>query len=241
MSYEDYQAQLGPPWLQTTSAIEFERAHGAAKDLLISAVVAAVEARFIQIASEDALVLKGTERGLTHYPGEPLETYRTRVLGAFEYWKLAGTIPGLELALAQAGYRATIVEHFRDPDPLHWAEFSLAVTPLNPLPNNAYWNGQRTWGDGARWGVDPNATPTDYLPDLGRQVKPAHARLRTLVYFPRGRFWGGQITWGEGRATLTAPPGWGLNYGLPDYPDAGTDSGPRWGVEQGTVLYQLTR
>jgi hypothetical protein len=240
VSYEDYQAQLAPPWLQTDSGHSWMHAHGATKDSLVALIVAAVEDRFIQLADAEALGIRGADRGLNRYPGESLEIYRTRVLGAFEFWKLAGTIPGLELALAQAGYRATIVEHFRDPDPVRWAEFSLAVSPMNPLPNNAKWgDGTTRWGDGHRWGVDPNAVPTDFLPDLVRQVKPAHARLRTLAYFPRGRFWGGQLTWGEGRATLGPPVGWGLNYGLPDYPDAGTDSGPRWGAEQGTVLYQM--
>lgn len=215
---------------------------GAGLDELAARAYTAMLARLILLAPEDALLLAGAERGLTHYPGEPLDTYRTRVVDAWRFWELAGTLAGMTQALASAGYRATIVEHFRDPDPTHWAEFSIAVSPLHPLPNNAHWgDGTTRWGDGHRWGVDPNAVPTDYLPDLVRQVKPAHARLRTLAYFPRGRFWGGQLTWGEGRAELTAIPGWGLNYGLPDYPNAGTDSGPRWGVEQGTVLYQLTR
>jgi hypothetical protein len=214
---------------------------GAVGDLLDELEVratAAVISGSILNAPEDGLLLLGSERILTHYPSESAETYRNRVLHAFEFWQMAGTLPGIVAALASAGYRATIVEHFRDPDPKHWAEFSITVSPLNPLPNGARWDGRRRWGDGARWGVDPNAVPTDYLVDLIREVKPAHARLRQLSYFPRGRYWGGTTEWGEGHTESTVT-GWGYSYALPDYVEQGTDSGPRWGTEPGVVLYRM--
>ncbi|GGR00350.1 phage tail protein [Deinococcus ruber] len=211
---------------------------GAGLDDLATRAYTAMLARLILLAPEDALLLAGAERGLRRFPSESVETYRTRVVDAWRFWELAGTLAGMKQALASAGYRATIVEHFRDPDPRHWAEFSVTVSPLNPLPNDAHWNGQRRWGDGARWGVDPNAVPTDYLVDLIREVKPAHARLRQLSYFPRGRYWGSDAEWGEGR--LDSPvTGWGFSYALPDYVEQSTDSGPRWGTEPGVVLYRM--
>ncbi|MFC6592427.1 phage tail protein [Deinococcus lacus] len=127
-------------------------------------------ARLIPHAPEDALLLLGRERGLRRYPGEPLATYRTRVLGAWVYWEKAGTLPGLAEVLAQVGFVGEVVEHWQDPDPEHWAEFSVRLLPTAPLP----------------------AFPVASLVDLLNELKPAHARLR-YVYIDRG-----QHGWDEG-------------------------------------------
>ncbi|THF70511.1 hypothetical protein E7T06_07340 [Deinococcus sp. Arct2-2] len=211
---------------------------GVSLDDLALRAYTAMLSRLILVAPEEAVMLAGGERGLKRYPSESLDTYRRRVIDAWAYWEMAGTLPGMIQALASAGYRATVTEHWRT-QPEKWAEFSVTVSPLNPLPNNARWDGQRRWGEGARWGVDPNAVPTDYLADLVNSVKPAHARLRELNYYPRGRFWGGEVEWGEGRPPPEPAFGWGLNYGIPDYRDTGTDSGPRWGTEPPLVLYRM--
>jgi Phage tail protein (Tail_P2_I) len=231
-------SRINPVDFQDAGSQAHLAALAAPLDDLAQRAYTAVLARLILVAPEDAVNLAGTERGLTRYPLETLETWRARVVDAWGYWELAGTLAGLVRALASAGYRAVVTEHWRD-EPAKWGEFSVTVTPLNPLPNDARWNGQRRWGDGARWGVDPNAVPTDYLPDLIRSVKPAHARLRRLTYYPRGRFWGGEGQWGEGRPPADPALGWGLDYGLADYRDSGTDSGPRWGAEPGAVLYDM--
>ncbi|GGL15970.1 phage tail protein [Deinococcus radiotolerans] len=198
--------------------------------------------RLILSAPEDALTLMGAERGLRRFPDEPLATFRARVRGAWDYWRLAGTVPGMELILAQAGYRAVIVEHFRDPDPERWAEFSVVVQPLNPIVTTAKWGESATWGSGQHWGIDPNAVPTRYLPDLIRDFKPAHARLRRLTYFPRGRFWGSTAQWGEGRDLTPQPqPGWGVWTGYQTVTPAEdrTDSGAAWGESDAEIIYDL--
>lgn len=195
--------------------------------------------RLIPHAPEDALTMLGRERGLTRYPGEPLDTFRARVAGAWVYWQQAGTLPGIVAALKQAGYRATVIEHFRDPDREHWAEFSVLVQPLERLETDAWWGGT-TWGGGRKWGFVLPAVPLAYLPELVRELKPAHARVRRVLWSPRGRFWGGDVTWGEDRPVPDPPVGWGVQTGYEQYlPADRTDSGPAWGESDLQVLYDM--
>lgn len=217
-------------------------AQGAALDDLKARARAVMAARLILYAPEDALERIGIERGLRRFPREPTGIYRARVLRAWEYWRLAGTVPGMIQALAAAGYRAIILEHWRDPDPEHWAEFSVTVGPLEPLPTDATWNGGATFGSGAAWGFQLPAVPLDSLTDLVREVKPAHARLRQLVWSPRGRYWGGGVEWNEGRVPLPVLPGWGVQTGFLTPPDADrTDNGPGWGESDNEIIYELKR
>lgn len=209
----------------------------------VEAVLRAVLDWLPQTASADALRLHGETRSLSRWPDEPLDTWRRRVIGAADFWALGGTMAGVSLALAQAGYRCTITEHIRDPDETRWAEFSVAVSPLNPIPTAARWgDGTTRWGDDTRWGLNPNAVPTRYLVELIREVKPAHAVLRQLTYFPQGRFWGSTVEWGDGRdPNPPAQPGWGVWTGYQTVTPAGdrTDSGAAWGESDAEIIYQL--
>lgn len=69
---------------------------------------AALLARLLVFAPEDALELTGRERGLTRYPGEYLAAFRNRLLKAWEFWDQAGTLPGMLAALEHMGYGVRI-------------------------------------------------------------------------------------------------------------------------------------
>lgn len=243
MSFETYQTELAPPWHRTREGELLNGTLGSVKDELEADLHAATLARLARYAPEDALALLGEECGLRRYPREALEVWRRRVQHAWTYWSLAGTIRGVEIALEAAGYRAVVVEHYQDPDPTHWAEFSVTLTPLNPIVRKRQWGGGLRWGGGDRWGgLDPNGTPLDALADLVREVKPAHTRLRRLTYRNRARYWGGDLRWGEGRegAQPGVDSGWGTSHGVPFIvAPTGSDSGPRWGGEPEIVLYDI--
>lgn len=233
--------RINPVDYQDEGTQEHLRALAAPLDDLAGRAYGVALARLVQYAPEDALLLLGQERRVRRYPKEPLETYRRRVLGAWAYWQLAGTVPGILHALKDAGYRAVVIEHFRDPDPEHWAEFSVVVGPLEKPKPNAHWDAQSTFGGGATWGFVLPAVPLDWLPDLIREVKPAHARLRRVIWSPRGRYWGGGVTWGEGYdVPEPGPYGYGVLTGMYQYvPDAGrTDSGPAWGESDNETIYE---
>lgn len=69
---------------------------------------AAMLARLIVFAAEDALELTGHERGLQRYPGEYTAAFRNRLLHAWEFWDQAGTVPGMIAALEHMGYGVRI-------------------------------------------------------------------------------------------------------------------------------------
>lgn len=233
-------SRINPVDYQDAGTQAHLRALAAPLDDLAERAYRVMLARLVWFAPEDALHLLGEERGLQRFPGEPLPTYRRRVHGAWAYWAQAGTVPGLVTALEHAGYRAVVVEHFRDPDPVRWAEFSVVVGPLERLRPDAYWDGAAPWDGSRSWGFDLPAVPLASLVDLIRDLKPAHARLRQLIWSPRGRYWGGGVSWAEDREGLPRPIGWGVQTGYEGYlaPER-TDSGPAWGESDIEIIYDL--
>ncbi|WP_034335140.1 hypothetical protein [Deinococcus misasensis] len=133
-------------------------------------------------ADAEHLPLIGTLRGIERFPFEDLEVFRARVVGARAFWQKAGTLPGIKLAALQMGYsNPQIIEHFHQ-EPTAWAEFSIILQP----GNTAY----TAWkcGDGSAAG--PTLTVGVGLSEpekrrvraLFRDVKPAHAKIRNIIY-----------------------------------------------------------
>ena len=131
-------------------------------------------------ASSAALDLLGQSRGLTRYAFEGDDTWRRRVIGASAFWRQAGTLPGLVLALSQLGYDAQVLEYYRT-DVAHWSEFTLYLAPNSDAhPSHKWAETGAKWGGSTRlsWGV----TLDDALRirAIVAQVKPAHTKLRTV-------------------------------------------------------------
>lgn len=133
-------------------------------------------------AGPDHLSIIGFMRGIERFPFEDLEVFRARVVGARAFWQKAGTLPGIKLAALQMGYsNPQIIEHY-PLEPTAWAEFSIILQP----GNTAY----TAWkcGDGSAAG--PTLTVGVGLSEpekrrvraLFRDVKPAHAKIRNIIY-----------------------------------------------------------
>lgn len=194
MTYRTYQSEtLPPPALQNPRATTWNAEIGTNKDLLLERLIDAMKERFAGTASELALHRIGNERGINRFSFEPLEVYRARVLGAFDYWEKAGTIPGMKLALEQAGWKASIREHFRT-NPSIWAEFSIVIRPITsttPLWDSFNW-------DNFNWDFSAPNLPVQYLKALINAAKPAHAKLRDLELIPgTGMIWD-EFNWDDG-------------------------------------------
>lgn len=154
-------------------------------------------ARLPTYAPEDALLLLAQDRGLRRYPNEDLASFQNRVVHAFDFWAMAGTVPGLLFGLEQLGWEAVVQEHFRDPDPVRWAEFSVTITNYpKTTPDAPRW-GAFQWGDGTRWGGRQGQDVSTILA-LIQDLKPAHARLRSLTLRADPPPVWGAFQWGDG-------------------------------------------
>lgn len=183
-AFADFMVQLAPGWLiATNTGRQYQAGKGEAFDELIGLYADAVKARLIAIADAEALYLLGNERGIYLYPDEPLEAYRRRVQGAWDFWKWAGTNTGILIALEQMGYRARITEHFQT-DPAKWAEFSIdfAPTDIAPSPSKYDEPGSAYDDAGTRYDVFMKVTEIDRVRSIVNQVKAAQSRLRRLTF-----------------------------------------------------------
>ncbi|AZF88272.1 hypothetical protein [Meiothermus phage MMP17] len=189
--YEQYRRWLvaiSPPWLRGVRGSAFTGGLGEALDEHASLVATGVASRFANRAPEDAVNRLGAERGLTRYPGESLEAWRTRVLGAWEFWQWAGTEYGMGLALSQLGYNSAIVP-VRNYDNTRWSEFDVYL-----------YAGTRSY--------DGSVEEKNRILAIINQVKPAHTRLATLRYVPSGPLnWNpAGLTWNPPGQVWGAPP-----------------------------------
>ena len=183
--YEGWLPELAPPWLQGPRGRALLEGWGSGLDEYASWLATGVLARWAAIAPEDALNLLGTERGLTRYPGESLESWRSRVLGAWDFWSWAGTEYGLRVALGQLGYASAIVPAWTY-DSARWSEFDVFI-----YPNARSYDGQQEERNRILGAIN--------------QIKPAHTKLAQLVYVSFG-----PLTWDPPGLTWD-PPGqvWG--------------------------------
>jgi hypothetical protein len=198
MSYREWQKRLASAWLQQGTGGRFLEGLGEAKDGLAEAVRQAVLARMTQRAPEDALSLIGEERLLPRFPGEFVEAYRTRLLAAWEFWRQAGTLPGLVYWLRAAGYDAHIWELYRY-NPSLWAEFAVYLWPYRPEWTTDRWDDGGTWDDETDWDYTLNGLEPIRTLELIHEVKPAHARLRFISYIPGPKdAWNDAGVWDDG-------------------------------------------
>jgi len=240
VTYQDYAQSLAPVWLRGEAATTEIRARAAPLDDLVLRLRTLMLARLIGDAPEEPLMMIGSERGIRRFPSEPLSTYRRRVAGAWRWWTIAGTLPGMVELLELSGYAATVTEHFRDPDQPHWAEFSIHVVPLRPLIKDAIWGAQNDYSDAeTHWGYRIDGVPVSSLVELVREIKPAHARLRRLTFATGRGVWGGSDTWGDG-AVIGERHGWGYPWGMPSATSQTTgDADLKWGDGQFQVIYDI--
>lgn len=168
--YQDWLKNLAPGWFQGPEVGPLLEGLGQAKDEYLSRLLTGVLARFLYAAPEDAVNRLGSERGLNRYPGESLEGWRARVLGAWDFWQWSGTEYGMGLALSQLGYNSAIVPVWTYA-PARWSEFDIYL----------YAAGRS---------YDGSLAEQNRILGVINQVKPAHTKLGGVQYIPFGN-----LTW----------------------------------------------
>jgi len=199
MSFRQYMIELAPPWLRGRWGEAWNGTVGLAMDMVAEGAMQAVKARFIKQAPADALPYAGTDRQIERAPGESDETYRARLLQAFETWQLAGTNKGILAALAVIGYpKAKIFEsHDWFPTDPRWWRFWLVIDPPHAFTS---WK----LGDGTKLGMKllgldaKDKTALDLLRRVVRKWKAAHTVCEKLIIVLFGKLLGTGWKVGDG-------------------------------------------
>jgi hypothetical protein len=195
-AYQDYQRDMAPPWLQGPIGAKWLEGRGAVKDQLVALLVEAVRARAVMRSPDDALALIGQERNLSRHPGESTEAYRDRLKGARSFWEMAGTLPGIQLAMDQLGYTISII-YVRNIDPTRWSNFIPVVRPGPKRYGAPLWDDDGLWEDnGQLWGTDLTAEEQDRIRYIINLVKPSHTDIDDVIFYAqRGALWGEEGLW----------------------------------------------
>jgi hypothetical protein len=201
MTFRQYMTELAPPWLRGRWGEAWNGTVGTVLDLVAEGALEAVKARFLRHAPADALPYAGTDRQIERAPSESEVTYRARLLGAFETWRLAGTNKGITTALAVIGYpKARVFEnHDWFPSDPRWWRFWIVIDPPH---------GFSAWklGDGTKLGMKLLGLSTDgdtkAALDLLRRVirkwKAAHTTCERIIIVLFGKLLGTGWKLGDG-------------------------------------------
>lgn len=198
--YVKYLLSISPTWLLNEKGRLWMQSHGDGLDAVAEMIKAAVLAKFILKAPEDALAYIGIERGMPKYASETTAEYRGRLIGAWEYWHWGGTKKGVQDVLALLGYTVEIQELYVI-EPLRWSEFAITVAPIEGMRKKR-WADDGTWGDGGLWGQGfaPTLDELEALESLVAGMKAAHTKFAKLEWFsePTYNRWNDGGQWGEG-------------------------------------------
>jgi hypothetical protein len=216
LTYESYEADTAPPWLQGRWGRAWFRVSGTLKDTWIEAAKNAVKARFAAFAPVDALPLLLRDYALDELH-ELEATTRQRLARAWETWSLAGTKRGMVAVLTAAAYVGVSVwENWQwtEVRPERWWQFWVVVRApfpwaTDPLADGT-WSSPGTWNDGGIWASAIPVEDWARLRAIIRRWKPAHATATMLIALHSGELfgtrrgtWGEQTSWG-GTATHLA-------------------------------------
>lgn len=178
--------------------------------LALSALLADADEAVVQMVRDwspsrtqnpELLALIGEGRGVKRGSSESFASYRARVVGAADFWRLGGTVAGVVNALEAAGYRVTVTEHYHT-DRRRWAEFSVELYPGETgVRGRAWGDASGSWGNGAKWGWNISEAEQQRILEVIGEMKAAHSNVRDVWYVLGGpkRQWGDDRgTWGDG-------------------------------------------
>ena len=173
-TWQDFQLESAPAWLQKGTGEAWLRGVGDEKDEIETCAKDAVKARLPALSPIDALYRMAGERGLTRGASESVESFRARVVDAWDTWLWAGTAKGVLLALRGAGYTGEMwivsgtgrYHRMSYTGWYSWGEYTLGpgVMPVN------FWNGFRVVFQDTQWSSALPAAGSDEVTNLRRLV-----------------------------------------------------------------------
>jgi hypothetical protein len=201
-SYARYLLQIVPTWLRGRFGGGWMESLGLVQDGQVEAARQAVLARFVTRAPVDGLPLLASERQLERLPPDTDDSWRARLLAAWDWWAWAGTKRGIRDILLATGYATGVEirnahEWPSGPGVQGWATFWVILTG-HGWTDDGTWGDPGTWGDGGTWGSSASPEEVDRVLRLVRQWKPAEAYCGGVLVMLGGELWGfPEGTWGD--------------------------------------------
>lgn len=154
---------ISPPWLGAYWGERFMGVIAMTGDLVLEGMVRALKAPWLRQSTSppDALPLVGSERSMPRYDANDDDTYRARLLDAWNTWLFAGTVEGtgdqgMVGQYAAAGWLNVVIRNnfqwdFENPkDTADWSRFVVVLEQPNGLTT---W----TYGSGIAYGSEPDS------------------------------------------------------------------------------------
>lgn len=180
---KEYQLAISPTWLLDSRGEAWGIALGLLKEAHIEASRESVVQRFVPWCAADALDEHGSERQIPRAPGEGVEQYRQRLIGAWNAWEQAGRPAGILAQLVPVGIgNAEVVQGVSaDPStPSTWGTWYLRVHEPHPFTPPIYYGAGRTYGDGALYGFGSDFALA-YTRAVVRKWNASHAKCTGVV------------------------------------------------------------
>ncbi len=115
--------------------------------------------RFPQTAIKEALYLLAKEREIEKFDFESQEEFRQRVINALDWYRLKGTVKGIETILSIYGFKNAKITPALKTDPNRWAEFIVETTSEKPI----------------------NAKTVNDVKKIINALKPTHEKLKEII------------------------------------------------------------
>ena len=190
-----YQADLTP--FQGRWGRAWALSVGASKDVTVERARQAVLAGAVTRAPADALPLLGADVSLERLPGELDTSYRSRIAGAWEAWRFAGTRTAVETVLVQLGYSDARVATAHDLGRVPWAQWWAFLTLGGDPVTRRTWDTGSTWGSGV-WGSSAGRDDVRRTRRALRRFSNARDRGWVVLLQSTPGVWGAPATWGTG-------------------------------------------
>ena len=197
MTLAQYQADITP--LHGRWGTAWALAVGASKDVELARAQAAVFAGSISRCTDDAVPLLGADALLEQLPGESIDSFRSRIVAAWDTWRWAGTRTAILTVLDQLGgalWTSTAVlttAHALGVTP--WAQWFAFVGP--GIYTRRTWGSPEQWGAGV-WGSSASRDDVRRARRLLRRFSNARDVGWLVIRFSAPGVWGAPAKWGTG-------------------------------------------
>lgn len=212
--FKDWIINTAPPWLRTAEGEAFLNAIGDLYDEHLYREKEGIKARLMNTlyATADSIRAAGGERNLYQGPTETIGDYAIRIRDAWAGWTWAGTAYGVLKALSDSGYSMAVLYINKG------KKYSLTAGALTIVDigfeftfNTHGWNRFLVYFPTmpASWSGTPPVSGSDeanFIIDLVKLWKPAHAAFEKVVVFGTAPTWGfstwGGTTWSTATVTV---------------------------------------